>query len=257
MATIRDVASRAGVSVATVSAVTNETRFVAAETKAGVLEAIAELNYRRDGIARSLRRSQTGTIGALISDITNPFFSDLIKGVDHIVHKLPERGNVILCNTEEDPLRERFYLDLLMEKRIDGLILVPAGGNEAYFAALVARSFPLVLVDRTLPTVDSDSVLVDKLGAATEVVRHLVERGDRRIAMLKATLQATSIGDRILGYQSVMQEAGLAALPELIVESASDVDAALAARRRILDLDPLPDAIFCTNNFMTLGLTRV
>ena len=242
--------------MATVSAVTNETRFVAAETKAGVLKAIAELNYQRDGIARSLRRSQTGTIGAPISDITNPFFSDLIKGVDHIVHNLPERGNVILCNTEEDPLRERFYLDLLMEKRIDGLIVAPAGGNEAYFAALVARSFPLVLVDRTLPTVDSDSVLVDNFGAATEVVRHLVERGHRRIAMLKATLHATSIADRILGYQSVMQEAGLAALPELIVESASDVDAAHAAGRRILDLDPLPDAVFCTNNFMTLGLMR-
>ena len=143
-----------------------------------------------------------------------------------------------------------------MEKRIDGLIVAPAGGNEVYFAALVARSFPLVLVDRTLPTVDSDSVLVDNFGAATEVVRHLVERGHRRIAMLKATLHATSIADRILGYQSVMQEAGLAALPELIVESASDVDAAHAAGRRILDLDPLPDAVFCTNNFMTLGLMR-
>ena len=134
--------------------------------------------------------------------------------------------------------------------------MAPAGGNEAYFAALVARSFPLVLVDRTLPTVDSDSVLVDNFGAATEVVRHLVERGHRRIAMLKATRHATSIADRILGYQSVMQEAGLAALPELIVESASDVDAAHAAGRRILDLDPLPDAVFCTNNFMTLGLMR-
>src|ERR1700740_2978858 len=101
MANIRDVASRAGVSVATVSHVVNDSRFVTEETKARVLAAISELNYRRDGIARSLRRNQTGTIGAIISDITNPFFSDLVKGIDHVVHNLPNRMTVMLCNTEE------------------------------------------------------------------------------------------------------------------------------------------------------------
>jgi LacI family transcriptional regulator len=234
----------------------NESRFVAAETKARVLAAIAELNYRRDGIARSLRRSQTGTIGAIISDITNPFFADLVKGVDHVVHNLPDRVNVILCNTEEDPVKELLYLDVLMEKRIDGLIVAPAGDNEEYFGGLVERSFPLVLVDRALPTVDADTVLVDNFSAATEVVRHLIDRGHRRIAVLRATLHATSIAERIHGYRRAMSDAGVAATPELIVESASDIDAAHVAGRRILDLDPLPDAVFCTNNFMTLGMMR-
>lgn len=107
MVTIRDVAKRASVSVATVSHVMNESRFVKPETKARVLSAISELNYRRDGIARSLRRSSTGTIGVVISDITNPFFSDLVKGIEQTVHDLKDKINVILCNTEEDTERER------------------------------------------------------------------------------------------------------------------------------------------------------
>ena len=256
MATIRDVATRAGVSVATVSHVMNGSRSVAAETKARVLAAIAELHYRRDGIARSLRRSRTGTIGALISDITNPFFADLVKGIDDAVHDLPERVNVILCNTEEDPAKESLYVDVLMEKRVDGLIVAPAGDNEASFNALVELAFPLVFVDRSLAAVDADTVLVDNFGAATEVVRHLIARGHRRIAALKATLDANSIAERVRGYERAVADAGLATGPELIVESALSIEAAQQGGRRILDLDPLPDAVFCTNNFMTLGMMR-
>lgn len=256
MATIRDVASRAGVSVATVSHVMNGSRSVAEETKARVLAAIVELDYRRDGIARSLRRNRTGTIGAIISDITNPFFADLVKGIDDAVHDLPERVNVILCNTEEDADKERLYVDVLMEKRVDGLIVAPAGDNEAVFDGLVKRAFPLVFADRSLASIDADSVLVDNFGAAIEVVRHLIHRGHRRIAVLKATLNANSITERVRGYQRAMADAGLATGPELMVESASSIGAAHLSARRILELDPLPDAVFSTNNFMTLGMIR-
>ena len=256
MATIRDVATRAGLSVATVSHVMNDSRFVTEDTRQRVLAAIAALNYRRDGIARSLRRGQTGTIGAMISDITNPFFSDLVKGIEDTIQGFPDKLNVILCNTEEDAARELLYLDLLMEKRIDGLILAPAGGNIAYLEALVARGFPLVFVDRSLPTVAADSVLVDNLAAATAVVAHLIARGHRRIAVLKATLHASSITERVQGHAAAMAAAGLDFAAGMIVESASSIDAAFAGGRAILALDPLPDAVFCTNNFMTLGMMR-
>ena len=256
MATIRDVAARAGVSVATVSHVMNESRFVTEDTKQRVLAAITALNYRRDGIARSLRRSQTGTIGAIIADITNPFFSDLVKGIEDTIRGFPEKLNLILCNTEEDAARELLYLDVLMEKRIDGLILAPAGGNVAYLEALVARGFPLVFVDRSLPSVAADSVLVDNLAAATALVAHLIARGHRRIAVLKATLHASSISERVQGYAAAMAVAGLDFDAGMIVESASSIDAAFEGGRAILALDPLPDAVFCTNNFMTLGMMR-
>ncbi|MEQ8967585.1 MAG: LacI family DNA-binding transcriptional regulator [Azospirillaceae bacterium] len=256
MATIRDVATMAGVSVATVSHVLNDSRYVAPETKERVVAAIAELDYRRDGIARSLRRSETGTIGVIISDIKNPFFSDLYKGVEDTINGLGENQNLILCNTEEDADKERKYLDVIMEKRVDGLILAPAGGNEDYLQALVKRQFPVVFVDRSLSAVRADQVVVDNRQAARELVRHLLDRGHRRIAILKATLHADSIDRRVEGYEDALRAAGLAADPCLRVDSASDIDAAYRGGLAVLDLDPRPDAVFCTNNFMTLGMVR-
>ncbi len=256
MATIRDVAQRAQVSVATVSHVINDSRYVSPETKERVQSAIAELNYRRDGIARSLRRSETGTIGVIISDITNPFFADLVKGIEDVTHNLEQRLNLILCNTEEDVEKERLYLDVLLEKRVDGLILAPAGGNETYLASLAERSFPLVFVDRILTSVSADSLVVDNFAASKGLTRHLLERGHQRLAVLEAMLHASPIAERIDGCKQALAEAGLDLPDEFVFKSASDIDAAHAAGRRILDLNPLPDAVLCTNNFMTLGMMR-
>ena len=256
MATIKDVAARAGVSVATVSHVMNESRFVTEDTKNRVVVAIAELGYRRDGIARSLRRNRTGTIGAVISDITNPFFSELVKGIENTIHGFPDRLNVILCNSEEDETRERELLEILMEKRVDGLILAPAGGNVEYLEALGRQGPPLVFVDRVMPSVAADSVTVDNVSASTAAVRHLIDRGHRRIAVLKATLRATSIEHRVEGHRLAMEAAGLPIEPGWIIESSSNIDAAHEAGKKLLALSPRPDAVFATNNFMTLGLMR-
>lgn len=256
MATIKDVATKAGVSVATVSHVMNASRFVTQETKDRVLAAIAELGYRRDGIARSLRRNRTGTIGAVVSDITNPFFSDLVKGIENTIHGFPDRLNVILCNSEEDETLERELLDVLMEKRVDGLIIAPAGGNVAYLEALGRDGPPMVFVDRAIASVAADTVTVDNVSASRAAVRHLIDRGHVRIAVLKATLHASSIEDRVQGYCLTMAEAGLPVAPGWIVESASNIDAAHEAGRRLLALSPRSDAVFTTNNFMTLGLMR-
>jgi LacI family transcriptional regulator len=256
MATIRDVASRAGVSVATVSHVINDSRFVAPETKERVLAAISDLSYSRHGIARSLRRSKTGTLGVIIADITNPFFSDLVRGIESGIHDIDPELNIILSNTDEDIAKERLYFDILMQKRVDGIILAPAGGNEAYLADVVSRQFPLVFVDRVLPPVDADAVLVDNLAAAKHVVDHLLSCGHRRIAVLKATLHANSIDERIAGYRQALLQAGIPFDADLVVESLSDIEAAHQAGLRLLRETDHPDAVFCTNNFMTLGMMR-
>jgi LacI family transcriptional regulator len=256
MATIRDVASHAGVSVATVSHVINDSRFVARETKERVLAAISDLNYSRHGIARSLRRSKTGTIGVIISDITNPFFADLVRGIETGIHAIDPELNIILSNTDEDEKKERLYFDILMQKRVDGIILAPAGGNETYLVDVVRRQFPLVFVDRVLPPVDADAVLVDNLAAAREMVDHLLTCGHRRIAVLKATLHANSIDERIAGYREALLQASIPFDADLVVESLSDIQAAYQAGLRLLQQTKLPDAVFCTNNFMTLGMMR-
>lgn len=256
MATIRDVADHAGVSVATVSHVINESRFVRPETKARVRAAIEALDYQLDGIARSLRRSRTGTIGVVISDITNPFFADLVKGIEETAHNLADKINLFLCNTEEDIERERAYLDVLQEKRVDGLIIAPAGGNEAYLKRLVDKQFPLVFVDRRLPGVEADTILVDNIEATVKIVTMLAERGHKRIAVIRAELTANSIYERMKGYRKALDAAGLPHEPSLEFTAASNINSAFLAARELLSVKPLPDAVFCTNNFMTLGMMR-
>jgi LacI family transcriptional regulator len=256
VATIHDVARAAGVSSATVSHVINNSRFVAPETRQRVLDAIEALQYRRDGIARSLRRSRTGTLGLVVSDISNPFFSDLVRGVEDRLYGLDRGYNLILCNTDENPEKEKLYLDVLLEKRIDGLILAPVGANQAYLRTLLADGFPLVFVDRRLPGVAADAVLLDNAPAAQALTTHLLCLGHRRIVVLRATLMANSIDERIEGYRAALAEAGIVPEADDMLSSESDIDRACAVGMAMLQSGRRPDAVFCTNNFMTLGMLR-
>jgi LacI family transcriptional regulator len=254
--TIHDVARVAGVSSATVSHVINNSRVVAPATRQRVLDAIEALHYRRDGIARSLRRSSTGTIGLMVSDISNPFFSDLVRGVEDRIYGLDRGYNLILCNTDENPAKEKLYLDVLLEKRVDGLILAPAGGNAAYIRSLLGNGFPLVFVDRGLPALAADAVLLENSGAAHDMTAHLLRLGHRRIVAFQARLRANSIDERVAGWREALAEAGLAATADMVVTSESDIDCACAAALSMLQSGSRPDAVFCTNNFMTLGMLR-
>ena len=234
MTTIRDVAKAAGASTATVSHVVNGSRFVSAETRTRVEEAIRTLHYRPHGIARSLRRSRTHTIGVMISDIANPFFADLVLGVEDVVHRDVGGYNFILCNTEESRDKERMYFDVLAQKRIDGLIIAPAGGNDDAVRDMIAHGLPVVCVDREFVGVEADTIVVDNHSAAKTIVRHLIALGHRRIAVLRARLRANSIDDRVNGYLEALAESGLGAEAGDIAESASDVDDACPHRDRDL-----------------------
>ena len=256
MTTIRDVAKAAGASTATVSHVLNQSRFVAPETKERVETAIRELNYHPHEVARSLRRSRTGTIGVMISDIANPFFADLVLGVEDVVHRDAGRYNFILCNTEESFDKERMYLDVLSQKRVDGLIIAPAGGNADVIRKLISDGLPVVCVDRELEGVNSDTIVVDNREAARTLTRHLVTMGRRRIAILQAQLTANSIDERVEGWRDALAEAGLEWNAAFVAVSNSNIDSACAAAYDLLAKRPRPDAIFCTNNFMTLGAVR-
>jgi LacI family transcriptional regulator len=256
MATIYDVAKLAGVSGATVSHVMNESRFVAEETKQKVLQAMETLRYRRDGVARSLRRSETGTIGLVISDITNPYFADLVRGVEDALYRRGESHGLVLCNTDENADKEKLHTSVLLERRVDGLIVAPAGGNEDYFTDLVSSGVPIVMVDRDQPGLLIDSIVVDNREAAVRLVSHLVGLGHARIAVMQAGLDATSIHDRVAGYGDALAEAGIPFDPALVQTCASDIAAAAALARTMLAMAPRPPAFFCTNNFMTLGLMR-
>ena len=256
MTTIKDVAQRAGVSVATVSHVMNNSRAVSTEAREKVHAAIVALKYRRDGIARSLRVSQTGTIALMISDITNPFFAEMVRGIEDCVHARGKTFNILLCHTEENDERERRALDMVLEKRIDGIIIVPTGGNAELMQDLVDDGLPIVLADRHLAGLQADAVIVDNRAASFAITDHLIRLGHRRIGALAANLDANSIRDRVAGYRDALASAGLPNDSSLMVGSRSSIDAAVEAGFALLDLRPAPTALFGTNNFMTLGLVR-
>ncbi len=256
MPTIRDVARAAGVSSATVSHVMNGSRQVSVETRAKVLQAIQDLRYRRDGIARSLRRTSTGTIGLIVSDITNPFFADLVRGLEDRVYAQGAHYTVVLCNTDEDLAKEKRYLDVLSERRVDGLVMVPVGGNEDHLNELRASGVPIVFADRLLPGVDVDAVTVNNRAAARQLVDILIANGHRRVAALEARLPVSSISDRMGGYYDALEHVGVTPAAGTIVVSRSTLDDAVLAGNQLLSLPTRPSAVFCSNNFMTLGVIQ-
>ncbi|MFC5586830.1 LacI family DNA-binding transcriptional regulator [Nitratireductor kimnyeongensis] len=256
MAKIKDVAAKAGVSTATVSHVINGSRTVSPATTKKVRAAIKALKYRPHGIARSLRVAQTGTIAVLISDISNPFFADFVRGVEDAAHQSGERYHLLLCNTEESTERERRALDLVLERRIDGIIMAPAGGNEEILIDLAESGMPLIFGDRELKGVPADTVVADNVAAAAELTRHLISLGHERIALLEADLNASAIDERTAGFRQALAKAGLKLDPRHVGRSPSNVVDAEAAGKALLGTEPRPDAVFCTNNFMTLGMMQ-
>jgi LacI family transcriptional regulator len=252
MPTIKDVARRAGVSPTTVSYVLTGSRFVSPGTKARILDAIAELNYQPDQIARSLRAKRTMTVGMIVSDITNPFYADIVRGVEDMLRD--RHYSLILCNSDEAPERELATLQLLSRKRIDGLILVATGANVEALRAASLSGLPIVLVDRKLPGDWLDTVLVDDRQGAEIAVRHLLQRGHRRIGAIIGRTGISTTDSRRLGYEAALREFGVAVDPALIQNGQSTARGGAAAAQALLALAPRPSAIFAANNVMTVGL---
>jgi LacI family transcriptional regulator len=251
MVTARDVARRAGVSTSTVSHVLNGTRVVSAELRERVLAAARELHYEPNAVARSLKIKRSNALGLIISDIGNPFFTAVVRGVEDVANA---RGyTLILGNTDEDPAKEEAYLRALTARRVDGLILAPAGEPNEYLGRLVRTGFPLVFLDREIPGLPIPSVLLDSIVAAHVAVRHLVRLGHTRIAMVAGRGRISSTMDRIDGYRQALAEAGIPFDASLLVSGGSRTEEARAAMLRLLDLDPRPSAVFVANNLMTIG----
>ncbi len=270
---IQDVAEKAGVSTATVSHVINETRFVREETRQRVLAAIDTLNYQPSAIARGLATNSTQTIGLVISDIANPFFTAVARGVEDEVNQFGY--HTIFSNTDEDPKREDEYLRLLSARQIDGLIIAPTGVPSARLSRMADAETPIVLLDRELPGLDAPLVSVDNESGAYDATKYLVELGHKQIATLMGLESISTQLARLNGYKRALSEAGHSLDEALVVHadpraSANRLNtgdsspprfltnnqmtpAAFYALQDLLDLPDRPSAIFVANNQMTLG----
>jgi LacI family transcriptional regulator len=199
---IKDVADLAGVSTATVSHVINETRFVREETRLKVQEAIAALNYHPSSIARGLATNSTQTIGLVISDITNPFFTAVARGVEDEINQYD--FHTIFCNTDEDPTRENEYLRLLFAHHIDGLIIAPSGVRSEHLMRMAEAEIPIVLLDRNTSCLNAPLVGVDNEGGAYQATRYLLELGHRRIGIMAGLKTISTLNDRVNGYKRAL-----------------------------------------------------
>ncbi|GAB3685227.1 LacI family DNA-binding transcriptional regulator [Saccharopolyspora tripterygii] len=247
-----DVARLAGVSVKTVSRVVNAEAGVHPVTAQRVLSAIDQLGFRRNVSARNLRRGTgTGTLGLVLEDLANPFYSMLTRAVEEVAQV--QGKQVLTGSSDEDPTRERELVLEFCARRVDGLIVVPAGHQHGYIAHEINTGTPVVFVDRPPGNLEADSVLIDNAGGTAQAARHLAEQGHRRIGFLGDAPEIHTASERLRGFREGCAQAGVPFDPELVVmgpHSDESVSAALSG--------PLRDAtaLVTGNNRITIHALR-
>jgi len=248
-----DVARLADVSVATVSAVVNDKGGVSDERVKRVRDAMVALDYHPDQIARSLKVGKTHVIGMVVPDITNPFFLEVVQGLE--TEALQNSYSLILCNSGEDPQRERDQLSTLFSRRVDGVVLGCTDSSSAY-DGLIRRRFPLVFIDRLPIGFTGGAIVSDNVAGAHEATRHLIELGHTRIAIIAGELRLSNGIDRVEGFRKAMQEAHLPVREEYFSRGDFQIESGYRHGLELLRLAEPPTAILACNNKMTLGLMR-
>ncbi|MEA2267857.1 MAG: LacI family transcriptional regulator, partial [Solirubrobacteraceae bacterium] len=253
--TMRHVAERAGVSLKTVSRVINGEDGVAAPTAERVGAAIAELGFERNDLAASLRHGQSsGTLGLVIEDVANPFYSAVAQAVETAAR---DRGLLLItASAREDPERERELVTALMRRRVDALLMVPAGPDHRYVFG--RGHVPAVFLDRPPGAIDADSVLADDAGGARRGVEHLLAQGHTRIACVADAADLYTARERLRGYREALAAAGMHADPALVRTGNHSAAEGQAAVERLLALPDgeRPSAILAANNRNTVGAVR-
>jgi LacI family transcriptional regulator len=254
---IRDVAARAGVSVGTASNVLNRPHAVAPPTRARVEAAIAALGFVPNDSARALRSMSTRTIGLIVLDVSNPFFTDVARGVEDAA--TAEGLAVFLCNSDQSVERERRYLELLEERRVQGVLITPANGITARLRGLRRRGTSVVLLDRMAHSRNFCSVSVDDVAGGRLAAAHLVAQGHRRIAVIGGPPAVQQVEDRRAGARAALREAGLPESALVLVDTQQlNVAAGRAAGARVAEMAPSrrPTAAFCVNDLLALGFLQ-
>jgi LacI family transcriptional regulator len=251
MITIKDVAQHAKVSITTVSHVINSTRFVGEETRKRVHAAIEHLRYVPSAAARSLKTNRTHTIGMIIPNNSNPFFAEVIRGIESECY---EAGyNVILCNSDDSPVKQSQYIRVLHEKQVDGLIVLSSGEDAGLFDLLSATGLPQVVVDRETGDRNADLVGVDHELGGYLATSHLLSLGHRRIACITGPLSLAPARQRVAGYERALREAGLVPSQSLLHEADFTSASGHSAMSALLTRPQRPTGVFACNDLMALG----
>lgn len=252
--TQQDIADRVGVSRATVSAAISGARYVSPELKQKILQAIEELHYVPDIVARSMKTNQTMTIGLVLPNILSPIWATVARGVEDVARR--EGLSTIICDTDEQAERMREALRSLQQKRVDGVIVAPCGNRGDLIAESLSQGLaPMVFVDRGPDGIDLDTVWSDNEGGAYQAVQHLWEAGYRRIGIITVSLDITSGRDRLRGYRRALAEREMAVDEDLVVVGGRGLEDGYRGACRLLGLAPhkRPEALFVSSHLMTVG----
>lgn len=251
---MREVAERAGVSVTTVSHVINNSRPVNPQTRDRVEEAMQALGYQPNVLARSLRRGVTHTIGIILPDSTNPYFAEVVRGIEDT--SFDQGYSVILCNSDNDLDKEHHYTNVLVEKQVDGIIFVAAGLSSENINTLQTRGVPLVLVDRQVPDVRVDNVLADNYHGGWLAANHLIELDHHIIACIAGPKGVRLSSERINGYRQALKSSEINMHAQWIVEGDFQYQSGYLGAEVLFNQQPFPTAIFACNDLMAIGAYR-
>ncbi len=253
MATIYDVAKRAGVSITTVSRVINNYPNVKETTRQHVLSVLKEMSYIPNANAGNLVRKLTSTIAVLVPDITNSFFTTLVRGIED---KANERElSVILGNTDEEAAKEKLYINKFLERRFDGLIIVPVESRGKNLKAVQKQNLPLVIADRDVEGINTDFVSSDNWLGAQLLAQHLLELGHRDIALISGPLEISVFRERAQGFKMVLNDNNISIQDELFLYGPKpSKQVGYELTRKLLASDATPTAIFAGNNSLAIGV---
>jgi LacI family transcriptional regulator, kdg operon repressor len=252
--TIADVAQHANVSKSTVSQyLNNRFDYMGEETKDRIEISIRDLGYRPNFVARSLKQKSTTTIGVIVANILHTFSTQVIRAIEDICQEAD--FHTIVCNADDDPVKERKYIEMLRAKQVDGIILLPTGDNVELYNEMLKEEYPIVFVDRTVPNVEIPSMLLDNEKAAGVGVQHFIDQGYKKIGIITNVIRnVTPRMERINGYKQTMAANGLAVREEYI--KSLEVSKIKEGVGELLSLEEPPEAILAGNDLTMIEILK-
>jgi LacI family transcriptional regulator len=249
--TTKEVAKEAGVSQSTVSRVLNSYPYVSEDNRSRVWDAVEKLRYQPNHLARSMALQKTNTLGLLVPDLMNPFYSEIAKSI--IDRGQEFKLNIILCDTDNKPEMQKFYIDFLQQKRVDGIIFASVSLRDPEAERLVNAEYPCIFCNRRLKLKKASFISSDNQKGAKLAVRHLAGLGHRRIGYISGPDELSTARDRLMGYREVVEALGLEADSELVVQGRFDRGLGYSGTMKLMDLPKPPTAIFVSNDLMALA----
>jgi LacI family transcriptional regulator len=252
--TIRDIAERAGVSINTVSRALNNKPDISEETRRKILKIAQELGYVKNATASSLRSKQTNIVGVIIADSANPFYAEVLKGIEAASRKYGYQ--IMLMNTERIYENEEKAIEVLLQRRVDGLLITPVQDKSDDIRALIERKVPFVIVGRHFEELEVDEIHSDEVKGGYLATRHLIERGRKNIIMISGYLFKSAAYMRLEGYRKALKEYGIPFSEKMIIETDIDIESGYRAMREAIEKGLEFDAVFCYNDLLAFGAIK-